>query len=143
MKNILTKEKAQTLKSYYLYENGDYSYKSEDGFVHLIIDNVDLLANQNSIRVWETGYIHENQYDERFPDYAYETKDGYYGIIRNKRIYLKRAICLFIFDDCYEYQTADMKWHSIPLSASIPLDVFLHVCKRIKSVLDNNNKLNF
>jgi hypothetical protein len=63
---VLTREEAQKLSTYYSYSNGDYGYKTEGEYYHLIRNGVDLLEGKRAI--WCFSY--ENG------DYWYKTEDG-------------------------------------------------------------------
>lgn len=74
MSKILTLEEAKDKGPlHYEYNNRDYEYKTEDGYVHLIRDGKDLLDGKKAIDC--DSFVNR--------DYQYQTEDGYYHFIRN------------------------------------------------------------
>ena len=104
---ILTREEAQKLSSYISFSNGDYDYKTEDGYLHLIRNGVDLLEGKKAI--WCFSYPNG--------DYEYKTeRSRYLNLIRNGIDLLegKKAVSCHSFrNGDYAYNTEDGYFHFI------------------------------
>ena len=104
---VLTRKQCSEMGLYcYSYLNGDYDYRDQEGYFHLIRNDDDLLKGKYAKGCWS----YENG------DYAYEDSEGYWHLIRDGVDLLEGKGgkgCKSYDNGDYEYKDSEGKWYYI------------------------------